>query len=50
MQVYALAYPEAYPRWPWQFAVLLLLFMSLQVLTGGIAYIDEFIDLSKIDS
>ena len=49
-QVYVLAFPEAYPRWPWQFAVLLLLFMTLQVLTGGMAYIDEFVVLSKIDS
>ena len=46
-QLYALAFPE-----PWQFAVLLLPFVSLQVLTGGgMAYIDDkFVDFSKIDS
>lgn len=48
LQVYVLAFPEAYPRWPWQFGVLLLLFMSLQVLTGSMAYLDEFVGLSKI--
>ena len=45
-QLYALAFPE-----PWQFAVLLLPFVSLQLRTGGMAYIDdEFVDFSKIDS
>ena len=45
-QLYALAFAE-----PWQFAVLLLPFVSLQVRTGGMAYIDDkFVDFSKIDS
>ena len=49
-QLYVLAFPEAYPNWPWQYAVMLLLFMGLQTFTGFMAYLDEFVDLSKIES
>ena len=53
LQLFALAFPEAYPRLPWQFGVFIVLFMSLQGITGFMAYLDEFVDfsdLAKIDS